>query len=278
MLGLFDGNEKLLITAAVGVFAIVASKFFFAGKARKTVLDPNEYRKFKLVEKELLTQGACPVYRFRFALPKPDDVLGLPVGQHLSFKAMVDGKEITRSYTPTSSNDDLGFFELVVKVYPRGNMSRFIDSLAIGDSIDVRGPKGKFVYKKNQYKKLGMIAGGTGITPMLQVIREVLKHKDDKTELSLIFANVTEQDIILKDQLDQLAKNSPNFKVYYVLNEPPPNWKGGVGFVTKEMIQEHLPAPSDDVRVLLCGPPPMLKAMYSNLEALSYPKESIFTF
>ena len=55
-------------------------------------------------------------HRYRFALPHPSDVLGLPIGQHISISAEINGKDIMRSYTPTSSDDDLGHFDLLIKV------------------------------------------------------------------------------------------------------------------------------------------------------------------
>ena len=60
-----------------------------------------------------------PFFSYRFALPRTDDVLGLPIGQHISVSAEIDGKDITRSYTPTSSDDDLGHFDLLIKVLSR---------------------------------------------------------------------------------------------------------------------------------------------------------------
>jgi len=83
-----------------------------------------------------------------------------------------------------------------------------------------------------------MIAGGTGITPMLQVVKAVIRGRaaGDKTEIDLIFANVTEQDILLREDLDTLAKEDPGFRVHYVLDRPPEGWTGGVGYVTSEMI------------------------------------------
>jgi cytochrome-b5 reductase len=56
------------------------------------------------------------MFSYRFALPSPSDVLGLPIGQHISVQAVINGKEIMRSYTPTSSDDDLGHFDLMIKV------------------------------------------------------------------------------------------------------------------------------------------------------------------
>lgn len=84
-----------------------------------------------------------------------------------------------------------------------------------------------------------MIAGGTGITPMLQIIRAIIRgrSKGDKTEIDLIFANVNEEDILLREDLDQLAREDKNFRVHYVLNNPPEKWSGGVGFVTADMIK-----------------------------------------
>jgi len=98
-------------------------------------------------------------------------------------------------------------------------MGQHVDSLAIGDYIAVRGPKGLFKYKPNIKKAIGMIAGGSGITPMVQVSRAVLADENDRTSLSLIFANVADRDILMKDELDDMAAKHDAFKVYYVLQE-----------------------------------------------------------
>ena len=87
-----------------------------------------------------------------------------------------------------------------------------------------------------------MIAGGTGITPMLQVVRAIIRGRPhnggtDTTEVDLIFANVNEEDILLREDLDALAAKDKKFRVHYVLNNPPQNWNGGVGFVTTDIIK-----------------------------------------
>ena len=126
--------------------------------------------------------------------------------------------------------------------------------LKIGDKIRVKGPRGQFNYTPTLSREVGMIAGGTGITPMLQIIRAALKNPQDRTKLSLIYANVNYEDILLKKELDQLADKYPTrFKVHYVLNNPPPGWVGGVGFVSKDQIAAHLPATHDNIKILLCG-------------------------
>ncbi|POY73959.1 putative Cytochrome-b5 reductase [Rhodotorula taiwanensis] len=256
-----DKAHQIIIAAALGLaLALVA--------VAKPAIDPTEWRKFKLVEKTVISPNTA-VYRFE--LPK-GRVLGLPIGQHVSVSATIDGKLIQRSYTPTSSDDDVGFFDLLIKSYPTGNISKHFGQLKVGDHVDVKGPKGQMRYSPDYAQNIGMIAGGTGITPMLQIIRAVLKNPLDRTNVSLIYANVNESDILLKSELDQLAAQHPDrFKVYYVLNNPPEGWTGGVGFVTKEMIEEHLPAHAEDHKALLCGPPPMISAMKKHLDALSWP-------
>jgi cytochrome-b5 reductase len=109
---------------------------------------------------------------------------------------------------------------------------------------------------------------------MLQVVKAIIRGRGqgDTTEVDLIFANVNPDDILLKEDLDALAAKDPKFRVHYVLNNPPEGWTGGVGFVTADMIKEKLPAPASDVKILICGPPPMVAAMKKATESLGYAK------
>ncbi|CAK4521603.1 unnamed protein product [Aphanomyces euteiches] len=266
-------------------------------------LQPDKTVMLKLVEKESLSHDTR---RFRFALPTEKHVLGLPVGQHISLRYTdEEGKLVMRSYTPVSSDDAVGYIDLVVKIYfkdvhPKfpegGKMSQYLEAMKIGDSIEVSGPKGKLTYKGlgvchikhrikdttidvRKAKTIGMIAGGTGITPMLQVIRYALKNPKETTQFSILFANQTEQDILCREELEQMAKDYPNVKVWYTVDRPTESWKYSSGFVTKEMIQEHLFPAGDDVQIFLCGPPPMLKfAVLPALEELGFTPDMHFSF
>ncbi|KAI6213865.1 NADH-cytochrome b5 reductase 3 isoform X1 [Aphelenchoides besseyi] len=203
-----------------------------------------------------------------------------------------------------SLNIDYGFkisfltSSVIVVSLAKADMSdkKFMNAIS-GDTIDFRGPQGLIVYdgkgkllvrpdKKTppvaqKYQNLGMIAGGTGITPMLQIISEVLKHEDDPTKLSLLFANQSEEDILLRDELDRLAKNHPDrFKVWYTVDRAPADgWKYSVGFISDTMIREHLPPPDDKSAILMCGPPPMINfACMPNLDKLQYTLSNRFIF
>lgn len=267
-----------IVSVAVALFAIVAAAaFFFSSKKPKGCLNPDNFKEFKLVKK---TQISHNVARFKFELPAPTSVLGLPIGQHISCRGKDgQGEEVIKPYTPTTLDADVGSFELVIKMYPQGRMSHHFREMCVGDYLAVKGPKGRFKYQPGQVRAFGMLAGGSGITPMFQVTRAILENPKDVTKVHLIYANVTFEDILLKEELDGLASNYlDRFKIYYVLNQPPEVWNGGVGFVSKEMIQTHCPAPSSDIQILRCGPPPMNKAMAAHLEALGYASEMQFQF
>jgi len=108
--------------------------------------------------------------------------------------------------------------------------------------MDVRGPKGAMTYTSNMVRHIGMIAGGTGITPMLQISKAIIRGRpknggNDITKVDLIFANVNYEDILLRDELEQLANEDSDFNVYHVLNNPPEKWSGGVGFVTTDIMK-----------------------------------------
>lgn len=269
--------EMLSVAVALVAIGVGSAYYYYLTKKPKGCLDPENFKEFKLVKR---TQLSHNVAKFIFALPTPTSILGLPIGQHMSCRGKDSlGEDVIKPYTPTTLDSDVGFFELVIKMYPQGRMSHFFRELREGDYMAVKGPKGRFKYQPGQVRAFGMLAGGTGITPMFQVTRAILENPKDKTKINLIYANVSYEDILLKEELDKFAHDFPDrFSVYYVLNQPPEGWNGGVGFVTKEMIQTHCPAPAPDIKILRCGPPPMNKAMAAHLESLGYTSEMQFQF
>lgn len=235
-------------------------------------LDPQTFHPLPLVEKVLVAPN---VYRLVFELPTPDTILGLPIGQHVAIKASVDGAAVQRSYTPVSNNADKGVLELVIKVYPDGLLTgKYLANLSVGDEVLFRGPKGAMKYSRGLCKKIGMLAGGTGITPMFQLIRAICEDPRDTTEVSLIYANRTEGDILLREELETFARRYPkNLKIHYMLDNPPEGWTYGSGFVTKELMADKFPNPQEEgVKVMLCGPPGMVNAAKTGLAEIGYEK------
>jgi len=235
---------------------------------KPNVLDPRQWRSFTLTRKD---EVAPHVYRFVFALPNPDDILGLPTGQHIALRATINGQTVSRSYTPVSNNSDTGRIELLIKVYPNGAMTRYLEDMKLGETIEIRGPKGAMQYSRQYAKHIGMIAGGTGITPMYQLIRAICEDPSDNTQISLLYANNTENDILLRAELDTFARKCPEkFQVRYVLSHADDKWTGYKGFINDDIIEKHLAPVAKDNRVLLCGPPPMLAAMKKALQGMGW--------
>ncbi|XP_030646354.1 NADH-cytochrome b5 reductase 2 [Chanos chanos] len=307
-------EDSVLGPVLIGVFVLVATVLYMilnpvtSKKQKSTVRFPKTLKDssvkypLPLIEKEEISHDTK---RFRFGLPSSSHVLGLPVGQHVYLSAKVSGNLVIRAYTPVSSDEDQGYVDLVVKVYYKnthpnypdgGKMSQYLDNMKIGDTIDFRGPNGLLVYNGNgkfairpdkkseanvrKFKHVGMIAGGTGITPMLQLIRCITAEPTDTTKCSLIFANQTEEDILLRKELEEVLNKHPDkFSLWYTLDRPPQGWKYSTGFINADMIKDHLPPPASDVLIVMCGPRPMIQnACLWSLIKLGYKTENTFAY
>ncbi|CAG8688967.1 5569_t:CDS:1, partial [Scutellospora calospora] len=233
----------------------------------------------------------------RFTFQSQNHSFSLPIGNHFLARAMINQQTVIRSYTPIKiSYDSPRYFDLLIKVYfkntnpkyPNGGlMSQHMEGLRIGDCIELKGPLGVFTYNgRGQYqikngtketlqkcKKIGLLCGGSGITPAYQLIQTVFRDPKDRTELSLIYANVTEPDILLRNELDEIAIRDKRFKVYYTLDNPPHDWPYGKGYISETMVRERLHAPMENAQsiVLMCGPKPMLEfACIPNLKKIGF--------
>ena len=189
--------------------------------------------------------------------------------------------------------EEPGHLDLVVKKYDGGAMSSHIHDLKPGDTLEVKGPLPKYPWEANKHDHVALLAGGTGITPMYQLARGIFKNPNDKTKVTLVFGNVTENDILLKKEFDDLEKKFPGrFQAFYLLDKPSPGWTGGTGYITKDLLKTVLPGPNDgNIKVFVCGPPGLYKALSGGknspadqgelsgaLQELGYTKEQVFKF
>lgn len=228
---------------------------------------------------------------FTFATPDQSEPLNLPTCGCILAQGGKDaeGNPFIRPYTPISTNNVPGEFELMVKIYPDGNLSQHMNDMKTGDTLEFKHIK--FNVKK-QYpfgvKNIGMLVGGTGITPMIQALHAILGNEEDDTKVSMLYGSQKSDQILGEELLARWQKAYPDrLSVTHVLsNEPekrskmaafkklaskipffpikaPPgsSWKGERGFITKELIEKHFATPEDDVNIFVCGPPPMYNAL-----------------
>ncbi|KAF1812137.1 ferredoxin reductase-like protein [Eremomyces bilateralis CBS 781.70] len=270
------GSNSLLIAGFLG--AATAGGYYYltsdkAGAAKATApTTPSEpvfkggdqgFISLKLDKIETLTHNTK---HFTFSFEDPNAVAGLPVASAIltKYKGPEMEKPVIRPYTPVSAVDEKGHIDFVIKKYEKGPMSTHMHDMLEGQRLDFKGPIPKYPWETNKHEHVVMIAGGTGITPMYQVMRRIFENPEDKTKVTLVFGNVSEGDILLKRELYHLENTYPQrFKAFYVLDSPPESWSGGVGYVTKELLKTVMPEPKEGekVKVFVCGPPGLYKSI-----------------
>lgn len=211
---------------------------------------------------------------FRFLLPNPDDEFNLKPCSTLQacYKQGVQAMEqCYRFYTPVTANHTKGYFDIIVKRKQGGLMTNYLFGMHVGDKLLFRNVAFKIQYRPNRWEHIGMIAGGTGFTPMLQIVRHALTEPlqpgvVDKTRLSMLYCNRTEQHVLLKGMFDKLARDfSSRFRMFYTVDRTinAASWTAEpnhfVGYVTEDMIRQTMPSPHEpNSIIMLCGPDHLL--------------------
>ena len=237
---------------------------------RINALDPVQFRSFVLTERTQLTSNT---YRLILQVhdAQSESLSCIPAGQHVQIRAEMENAPVLRSYTPTGMDSKTGRMELTVKVYPGGKMGNHLLRLPTGALVDVRGPIGHFKgYHRFLCSHVAMIAGGTGITPMWQIIRAICQDLADDTCVTLLYANQTQADILLRDEIDALAARFPHkLKVHYFVSaDQDPSWTGERGRITATRLAQLLPAVTGTSKYLVCGPDPMVLQVTQDLLSL----------
>ncbi len=212
---------------------------------------------------------------------QPENPVGYKSGQFLTLIVPVDGKEVRRAYSLCSSpfiDEDLA---VTVKRVENGLMSNWLpENLHVGDRLKVMEPMGTFTteYSKDNKRHLILFAGGSGITPMMSIIKSILTQEPESI-ISLIYANRNIESIIFKDALDQLAtKYEGRLHLIHILDDAPMNWQGHSGLLNHDMllkIFERIPN-WEDTTYLMCGPEGMMKNVENLLEEQHISKDLIF--
>ncbi|KAI8509550.1 NADH-cytochrome b5 reductase-like [Branchiostoma belcheri] len=259
---------------------VTSSKICFLA----TLTLKDNYTTFKLENIQQLTfdmTSETNVYRFQIP---GNGHLGLTTGQHLILRGSVSGRSVTRQYTPISPLEAKGYFEVLIKVYAAGEMSRYVRTWQVGDLVEWRGPFGTFTYRPNQYRQVVMVAAGTGVTPMLQVAGRILGNELDETRVRLLYACRRYRDILLKNSLDEMAAFWNFSASYWLSQENPKNFQPKYGDeihhgrLDRVVLSAELPPPGSSVLVLICGTRSFNSDMEVNLQALGFSQMDFFRF
>jgi nitrate reductase (NAD(P)H) len=233
---------------------------------------------------------------FTYKLDYDSQPLGLPTGQHLMIKHKdaSTSESIIRAYTPISETNQIGTLDVLIKVYfptetsKGGKMTMALDKMQIGDSVDIKGPIGKLVYhgngrvllndKERVVKSFRMICGGSGITPIFQVLRGVVSNPTDPTECTVLDGNRLEEDILCREELDAFASmGDKRCTILHTLTKPSSDWKGLKGRISEDLLKQYAP-PMEDSLALICGPPGMESSAKETLLKLGWNENDLVFF
>lgn len=224
-----------------------------------------------LIKTEIIdiVQRTPDVKSYRFSRPATFDYIA---GQYIIIflgngKGGVTKKPLTISSSPTED-----FIEVTKKITPGHEFSDAILPLTVGEELQLDGPYGRFVLDPKQ-NKVAMLSGGIGITPFRSMSRFATDSKL-QTDIVLCYGNKTSEDIVFKQEFDQMENENPHFKIIHTLSREDSTWTGRTGRIDATMIKNDLP----DYRrrmFYLCGPPPMMNAMIVFLQELGVPKQKI---
>ena len=261
----------------------------------KTIFPSSGFMTLKLESAEMVNHN---VKRLRFALPESDSTTGLGPVSSLLTRHTPEGAWIPcfRPYTPVSGSDEPGHVTFMVKRYPGGTASGKMHSLVPGDEMKFKQLH-EFKYTPNEFSAMTFIAGGAGITPIYQLTRAILKNPQDATKVTLVYANNSPEDILLKSEFEALKSKYPGrFETTYVVTKEDSGSEGlcQTGYITKALLEKAMPEPKGEkaVKVLGSGPPAMTAAiagakggfgwtqgsMGGILKELGYTKEQVFKF
>ena len=235
-------------------------------------LSPDAWTPFTLLKK---TRESHDTVRLTYALADARSPAALPVASCLMARLPVGegGKWVQKPYTPVDSPGATGELTLVVKAYPEGKLSPALAALEPGSVTELKGPFPKIAYEANKWAHVGLVAGGTGITPMLQILHAGLGDAKDTTKFTRVYGNRSPADVICREEVERLASAHPaRLTVHYLVDAPTPGHPGivpgkanvRVGRPDKALLSQFLPAPGPGVLVAVCGPGPMMTAVIGN--------------
>lgn len=199
-------------------------------------------------------------------------------GQYISLKVEVNGVNITRPYSLSSSPEEAlrGFYEITIRQEDNGFLTNYIwENWKIGTKIESSGPEGYFYYDHlRDLKNFVGIAGGSGITPFRSLIKHIIEKKLD-INLTLLYGSSDEKDIIYYREFKDFKKVLPNqIKIVHILSCDPISLKGcEQGFITADIINKYCDV--NNSSLFICGPQIMYNFVVNELEKFNLPRKRI---
>lgn len=211
------------------------------------------------------------IFLFEYQGEAPD---AFKAGQHIYIVAEREGRKKANAYSFTSLPEELPRFELVIKVYEEGFVSRHMHELKPGDTITAYEPMGDLYLRRMDAGPV-FVASGTGITPMISMLKRFLKEAGPGLPADLFLGVRTERDIIYGERLRALEEKHQNFSFTVSLDHASPSWQGRRGF-----IQTHLADVLGELEgrdYYVCGVPPMVVGTKKTLQESGVDESRVYS-
>jgi ferredoxin-NADP reductase len=204
---------------------------------------------------------------------------GHKAGEHVDVPLTApDGYQAQRSYSIASTPED-GRLELVIERLEDGEVSRYLtDELRVGDRLKLRDPIGGwFTWEAREGGPLLLVGGGSGIAPLMSMIRHRAAAGSD-TLICLLYSSRSYEEVIFADELDRLTAVSGSLEVIHALTRvQPPGWTSYGRRIDKEILEEVAFLPEERALVFVCGPTPLVEVAATGLVELGYDPTRIET-
>lgn len=187
-------------------------------------------------------------------------------GSFVPVRVTIAGKVVERAYSLSSAPSPDGRVTLTIKRVPGGLVSNHLaDSLVVGDVIELGAPTGEFVLPREVPGRLVLLSAGSGITPVMSMLRHLVAT-GARTEVTFVHFARSPADVIFAAELQQLAARAPNVRVVLSVERPSEGWTGSVGRFGIELLERVAPD-FREVETYLCGPAPFMQSVLQGLEA-----------
>ena len=264
-----------------------------SNEPRTTFLQQRAWTKAVLASKKRISSDTLI---FNFTLEHNDQTLGLPIGQHLMIRLRdpVTREAIIRPYTPISETAERGTLHVLIKLYldsanvRGGKMSKAMAALPVGHGVDFKGPVGKFTYlghgrckindSERQVGRFAMICAGSGITPIFQVFRAVMRDKSDPTLCTILNGNRLVEDILCREDLEALMQgNEERAEIVHTLTKGDETWTGMRGRIDAELVRRYCGL-GEGTLVLVCGPEALERSVHGVLKEMGWRDDEVVFF
>ena len=249
------------------------------GTASSAVIAAEEYirqlhpERLKLVVSDIIEE--TPSTKTLRLVSKDNYLPPFLAGQYIALFLEIGGVRTSRPYSISSQPNQIGYYDITIRRVENGLVSNYLlDEIRRGDALIGSGPSGNFYFNPLVHQStMVCIAGGSGITPFMSMMREIVERGLDRS-VYLFYGSKNPDDVIFSEEIERLAGRFNNIRYIPVIEEPAEGYAGACGFITRRIMQDVL-VDIEDKSFFICGPQGLYDFCLPQVEDLGVPRRKI---